>query len=77
MTSINNVIKPPFNWDEVINDCVYRIRWRDGEHLYATRERAEVAHEWLALEGREPSAVVLLTGYRGPRRKPSWRRWWG
>lgn len=66
---IDRVITPVFDWREVVDHRVYRIHWRDGQHLYTTLERAEVAREWLILHGKEPSAIQPLTGYQHGRRR--------
>lgn len=62
--AIDRVMLPEFTWDDVQDCRAYLIRWRDSEHLYATRAAAELAYEWLAVTGAEPLPIRAVMAYR-------------
>jgi hypothetical protein len=68
---IDRVVTPEFRWSDVVDHRVYHFRWRgnDRGHLYTSLEQAEVAHEWLTLQGKEPTAIRRSAAFQFRRRQ--------
>lgn len=68
---IIRLITPPFNWNDVTGQRVWRIRWAGSAHLYSALATAQLAYEWLCVTGQQPEPITALTGFpwtapRGP-----------